>query len=76
MPLYDYRCSGCGPFRVMRPMADSALPARCPACSVSGARVLVAPSLVAVGTPLRQAQDRAAASADSPAVVGLDALRR
>lgn len=45
MPLYDYRCEGCGSFRAFRPMAESTRDTPCPRCSVPAARQLAAPML-------------------------------
>lgn len=76
MPLYDFRCPACGPFRLQRSMAGSSASASCPCCAGAASRLVTAPALVSRGSPLRVAQDRAAASADAPAVVGREALRR
>lgn len=41
MPRYEYRCRDCaGTFEVSRPMADSALPAPCPAGHADTVRLL------------------------------------
>ncbi|WP_164702068.1 FmdB family zinc ribbon protein [Modestobacter sp. KNN46-3] len=32
MPLYEFRCPGCGPFDLHREMRDAAAAASCPAC--------------------------------------------
>jgi putative FmdB family regulatory protein len=45
MPIYDYRCAGCGPFREMRPMLASHLPQTCPACGEPAERSISAPFL-------------------------------
>lgn len=38
MPIYDYECEACGPFREMRPMAMAAEPCACPTCSTPAPR--------------------------------------
>jgi putative FmdB family regulatory protein len=45
MPLYDYRCTGCGDFRQARPMAESGAPGVCPVCGAPSERVITAPFL-------------------------------
>ncbi|WP_427911615.1 FmdB family zinc ribbon protein [Ramlibacter sp. MMS24-I3-19] len=47
MPTYDYACSACGTFAVMRPIAQRDAPAACPACTLPAPRVFDGgPSLV------------------------------
>lgn len=51
MPTYDYRCSTCGDFSELRPMARRDEPATCPGCGQPSARALVAaPGLAGGGT--------------------------
>ena len=69
MPTYDYRCAGCGEFEVRRPMAESAIPARCPGCGHPAARVFGAPALSGLDPTVRRALDAGARSAESPQVV-------
>ncbi|MCA8431187.1 FmdB family zinc ribbon protein [Burkholderia seminalis] len=45
MPIYDFECASCGPFSVMRRIADREKPCRCPECGAQGGRVIGAPSL-------------------------------
>lgn len=45
MPLYDYECARCGPFRDWRSMRDFAKPADCPDCGKAAARALATPTL-------------------------------
>ena len=45
MPLYDYACSDCGPFRAFRPMAESDRAQPCPGCGVARVRSLTTPYL-------------------------------
>lgn len=45
MPLYDYECVRCGPFRKWRGMSEFARPARCPDCGKRAARSVASPML-------------------------------
>lgn len=47
MPLYDYVCPDCGPFRALRPMSESARAHDCPQCGSPAPRPLAAPMLAA-----------------------------
>ncbi len=50
MPLYDYACAACGPFRAFRPMAESDRPHPCPACAAAAVRTLTTPYLAGQGS--------------------------
>jgi putative FmdB family regulatory protein len=39
MPLYEFRCDGCGVFDVWRSMSESSNPAHCPECDKQGQRI-------------------------------------
>ena len=44
MPVYDYACEACGPFTVLRPMAQFRDPHDCPDCGAEcGRAFLTAP---------------------------------
>jgi putative FmdB family regulatory protein len=45
MPLYEYDCASCGPFRDWRGMADYSKPAKCPECGKRSPRSMATPSL-------------------------------
>lgn len=45
MPLYDYACPDCGPFRTFRPISESARAQACPQCAAAAPRKLAAPML-------------------------------
>ena len=68
MPNYHFRCA-CGDFHVLRPMAASGEPARCPRCGRAARRVFGAPALRGVDPGRRRAHDASARSAEDPAVV-------
>jgi len=56
MPVYDYLCSDCGPFTVMRPMAECEEPHDCPECSRSAPRAfLTAPHFATMDGARRKA---------------------
>jgi putative FmdB family regulatory protein len=42
MPVYDYDCSDCGVFEVVRRIAERDDPAACPQCGAPAARVTIA----------------------------------
>ena len=69
MPVYDYACAECGPFTVMRPMAECDAPHPCPGCGGTAARAwLTAPRLGAMSSARRAAFAANERSADSPFV--------
>jgi putative FmdB family regulatory protein len=45
MPTYDYRCEACGPFAVMRPVADRDSTCACSKCGAVAQRMLSMPAL-------------------------------
>ena len=45
MPLYDYDCSTCGPFRYWGSLATAAEPQACPACGRPSARTIASPHI-------------------------------
>jgi putative FmdB family regulatory protein len=70
MPIYDFECASCGPFSVMRRIADREKPCCCPDCGAQGDRVVSAPSLALMGGARRAAHatnERAAHARVSPA---------
>lgn len=69
MPLYDYACRSCGPFRAWADMAHAAEAECCPGCGEPGARQLATPHLATMDTRLRKAQSRAEKSGSEPQVV-------
>jgi putative FmdB family regulatory protein len=69
VPVYAYTCVACGPFDVVRPMAEAAVPARCPGCGTEARRVFTPPGLALLARPARRALDMEEKSAHEPAVV-------
>jgi putative FmdB family regulatory protein len=45
MPTYEYECETCGPFSEAHPMAEFALPQRCPDCGDMAPRMLTLPAI-------------------------------
>ncbi len=76
MPLYDYECTSCGPFRVWRPMSEWEADALCPDCSQPAPRQAAAPMLGVLSTNNRIAHERNERSAHEPKVVRREDLPR
>ena len=69
MPIYAFMCAGCGPFDLLRPMAQVGAPARCPGCGGDARRIFTPPGLPVLARPVRGALDMEEKSAHEPAVV-------
>jgi putative FmdB family regulatory protein len=69
VPIYVFTCEGCGPFELIRPMAESAEPARCPSCGAMARRVFTPPGLAVLAAPIRHVLDEEDRSAHEPEVV-------
>ena len=71
MPIYDYRCSDCGDFTTLRPMALSSAPADCPQCKAVSPRVLASmPMLATSDSAVRRAHETNERAAHAPASSG------
>jgi putative FmdB family regulatory protein len=56
MPVYEYLCDDCGPFKDLRPMAECDDPQACPQCEVLAPRViLTAPNFFCMPAAKRKA---------------------
>lgn len=66
MPIYDFECASCGPFSVMRRIADREKPCRCPDCGTEGSRVVSAPSLALMAGASRAAHATNERAAHAP----------
>ena len=56
MPVYEYLCNECGPFKDMRPMSECDDPQACPRCETSAPRViLTAPNFFRMPSDKRKA---------------------
>lgn len=69
MPLYDYACSDCGPFRDWVPMSAAAAPAACPVCGEAAPRTIAAPFIANMNPHNRIAHQRNEKSADEPRLI-------
>jgi putative FmdB family regulatory protein len=76
VPLYAFICDGCGAFEVLRPMAQAAAPAPCPACGRQARRVFSPPGLSRLAAPVRRALEVEEKSAYEPNVVSSKRGRR
>lgn len=67
MPVYEYLCEHCGPFTIMRPMAECELAGDCPECAGASPRVIIsAPRLSTLSRERRSAAAANERSADAP----------
>lgn len=69
MPLYDYECKDCGPFRDWRSMSEWEIDVPCPDCSLPAPRRAAAPMLGVLSANNRIAHERNERSAHEPKVV-------
>jgi putative FmdB family regulatory protein len=54
VPLYEFRCDGCGVFDLWRTMAESDHPASCPTCQGSARRIFSPPMLLSGSLRLKR----------------------
>ena len=81
MPLYEFRCSRCGPFDLQRPMREATHAASCPTCTRTAPRSYAVRGGVGLTGPLRGAgradRDRVdRARSGEPTVTGVRTGRR
>lgn len=69
MPVYEFRCSGCGRFEAQHTMATVPESQPCPACSTESQRMIAAVGLSGANSPRARAVEQAARSATEPEVV-------
>lgn len=77
MPLYDYQCGLCGPFKEFRPLSEWNKDTTCPNCGSASERTIAKPRLQSMSRNVRIAHERNERSADEPRVMRraeLDAL--
>ncbi|MCJ0947536.1 zinc ribbon domain-containing protein [Rhodococcus erythropolis] len=69
MPLYEFRCTGCGPLERSFAMAEVPQSISCPQCSLESKRVVSSPRLTHSSSTAMGLLDSTARSAHEPAVV-------
>ena len=69
MPLYDYQCDSCGPFREWNAMSEWSAPMPCPRCDTRAERRVTAPFIANMNPHSRIAHERNEKSAHEPRVV-------
>jgi putative FmdB family regulatory protein len=69
MPLYDFVCGDCGPFRAWAVIRASDAAAECPDCGTGCSRLLAAPGISTMHVALRSAMSRSERSIDEPKVM-------
>lgn len=69
MPLYEFRCTGCGPLERSFAMAEVPSSIVCPQCSADSRRVMSTPRLSHASSVAMGLLDATARSAHEPAVV-------
>lgn len=69
MPLYDYSCAQCGPFREWGSMSESSKPVGCPDCGLKSKRFMTAPYVADMHPHRRIAHQRNEKSEHEPQVV-------
>ena len=76
MPLYDYECGECGPFRDWQSMSAAAGPIDCPDCGIPAPRAITAPFIANMNPHNRVAHQRNEKSADQPEVMSRERIDR
>jgi putative FmdB family regulatory protein len=74
MPLYDYQCRVCGPFREFRPLSKWDKDTKCPNCGNSSKLAVAMPRLPCVSRNVRIAHERNERSAAAPRVMRREEL--
>ncbi len=69
MPIYEYRCDGCGPFEERRLFGEAGEAATCPECGAQAQRLYTMPNTRRMPAGLSKAMGRAEKSAHEPEVV-------
>jgi putative FmdB family regulatory protein len=69
VPVYAFTCESCGPFDLVRPVADASRAAACPKCGAEARRVFTPPGLALLTRPVRRALEVEEKSAHEPDVV-------
>lgn len=70
MPIYDFHCERCGPFSVLRSIAERDRPGACPACGEGASRLVSAPALALMSASSRNAHATNERAAHAPRHAG------
>ena len=76
MPLYDYSCEDCGPFRDWQAMSAFTALIECPTCGGPAPRAITAPFIANMNPHSRIAHQRNEKSADAPEVMNRKEMDR
>jgi putative FmdB family regulatory protein len=57
VPIYAFICESCGPFDLVRPVAQASEAAACPMCGGEARRVFSPPGLALLDRPMRRVLD-------------------
>ena len=74
MPLYDYICDDCGPFRAWQGLALAETPVPCPDCDAAAQRSIAAPFIANMNPHNRIAHQRNEKSAHEPQMLSRQQL--
>jgi len=74
MPLYEYQCRVCGPFRQIRSMSEWDKGTKCPDCGKTSKRTVAMPRLRCVSRNVRVAHERNERAAEEPRVMRREEL--
>lgn len=75
MPIYSYTCGQCGPFDMLRPMAECRKPGNCPECGQPSRKRVTPPRLNLMPSARRAAHRVNEKSANQPRVVSAEESR-
>ena len=76
MPLYDYSCERCGPFRAWQRMSECTAASECPECGEAAPRVPSAPFLADMNPHSRTAHQHNEKSAHEPQVMSRGRMKQ
>lgn len=75
MPLYEYDCTSCGPFRAWTSLSEAQSPSACPDCGGRAPRAIAMPFLARMNPNTRIAHQRNEKAAHEPVVMSRQELQ-
>jgi putative FmdB family regulatory protein len=72
MPIYEYKCPGCGVFEEFHTMDKIPVTGRCPKCEGEAGRIISIPALSRTPKHVSSALEQAEKSRSEPAVIRRD----